>query len=71
MSGSSAIVVAAFKALMEFYGLTLADLNISKEGVLKYPVSHFFCKVVMQEKAMKALSESTLNCQHNLQISRP
>lgn len=48
MSGSSAIVVAAFKALMEFYGLTLTDLNICKEGTHKQVLYILFrgCRIV-------------------------
>lgn len=36
LSGSSAIIVAAFKGLMRFYQVTLADLGISKEGAVLY-----------------------------------
>lgn len=31
LSGSSAIIVAAFRALLRYYGLTLKDLQIAKE----------------------------------------
>jgi mevalonate kinase len=31
LSGSSAIVVASFRALLRFFGLSLADLGISRE----------------------------------------
>ena len=34
LSGSSAIIVAAFRALMKFYGLTIADLRITQSGAL-------------------------------------
>jgi len=32
LSGSSAIVVAAFRSLLKFHNLTIADLGISKTG---------------------------------------
>ncbi len=32
LSGSSAIIIAAFKCLLKFYGLTIADLKIPKDG---------------------------------------
>jgi mevalonate kinase len=34
MSGSSAIIVAAFKALMQYFGLTLEDLNLNLNSML-------------------------------------
>lgn len=33
LSGSSAIIVAAFRALLKFYGLTIADLRIPISGI--------------------------------------
>ena len=32
LSGSSAIIVAAFRGLLEFHGLSLEDLHISQNG---------------------------------------
>lgn len=32
LSGSSAIVVATFRALLTFYGLTISDLKLVDEG---------------------------------------
>jgi galactokinase/mevalonate kinase-like predicted kinase len=43
LSGSSAIIVAAFKGLLRFYGLTIKDLNIEKTGTFLYfPSFHNF-----------------------------
>jgi hypothetical protein len=39
LSGSSAIVVAAFRSLLKFHGLTIADLGISQTGILRLIVS--------------------------------
>lgn len=32
LSGSSAIIVAAYRALLHYYGLTLSDINITLDG---------------------------------------
>ena len=39
LSGSSAIIIAAFRALMKFHSLTLADLRISIDGKWATPVA--------------------------------
>ncbi len=39
LSGSSAIIIAAFRALMKFHSLTLADLHVSIDGKWSAPVA--------------------------------
>jgi glucuronokinase len=41
LSGSSAIIVAAFKGLLRFYRLTIKDLNIDKTGKLPFSFQAF------------------------------